>query len=166
MVDLGCHCVEIARNYIGKQIRPVEVMCWAATQVHPIKAEDSGIGLVKYANGAIGQFEVSWCFRGGMDLRDEVMGTEGTIWLNNFLRTGFEMFSTGKGGYVAEKAESSSGWLFPVGDEVHELGYTNMFTDMFNAIENKTEAAYRRQDALDKRRALMADWAAYCGSKC
>ena len=59
------------------------------------------------------------------------MGTEGTIWLNNFLRTGFEMFSTGKGGYVAEKAESSSGWLFPVGDEVHELGYTNMFTDMF-----------------------------------
>ncbi|HWZ04349.1 MAG TPA: Gfo/Idh/MocA family oxidoreductase [Mucilaginibacter sp.] len=136
MVDLGCHCIEIARNYIGKNIRPVEVMCWAATQVHPIKAEDSAIGLVKYANGAIGQFEVSWCFRGGMDLRDEVMGTEGTIWLNNFLRTGFEMFSTGKGGYVAEKAESSSGWLFPVGDEVHELGYTNMFTDMFNAIES------------------------------
>jgi len=139
MVDLGCHCVEIARGYIGKNIRPVEVMCWAATQVHPIKAEDSAIGLVKYANGAMGQFEVSWCFRGGMDLRDEVMGTEGTIWLNNFLRTGFEMFSTGKGGYVAEKAESNSGWLFPVGDEIHELGYTNMFTDMFNAIENKTE---------------------------
>jgi len=139
MVDLGCHCVEITRNFIGKEIRPVEVMCWAATQVHPIKAEDSGIGLVKYANGAIGQFEVSWCFRGGMDLRDEVMGTEGTIWLNNFLRTGFEMFSTGKGGYVAEKAESSSGWLFPVGDEVHELGYTNMFTDMFNAIESGSQ---------------------------
>jgi len=139
MVDLGCHCVEIARNYIGKEIKPVEVMCWSATQVHPIQAEDSAIGLVKYANGAIGQFEVSWCFRGGMDLRDEVMGTEGTIWLNNFLRTGFEMFSTGKGGYVAEKAESNSGWLFPVGDEIHELGYTNMFTDMFNAIENKAE---------------------------
>jgi hypothetical protein len=49
------------------------------------------------------------------------------------------MFSTGKGGYIAEKAESSSGWLFPVGDEVHELGYTNMFTDMFNCIENKSE---------------------------
>jgi hypothetical protein len=55
------------------------------------------------------------------------------------MRTGFEMFSTGKGGYVAEKAESNSGWLFPVGDEVHELGYTNMFTDMFNAIENNTQ---------------------------
>jgi predicted dehydrogenase len=140
IVDLGCHCIEISRNFIGKDIKPVEVMCWAATQVHPIAAEDNAIGLVKYANGAIGQFEVSWCFRGGMDLRDEVMGTEGTIWLNNFMRTGFEMFTTGKGGaYVAEKAESNSGWLFPVGDEVHELGYSHMFTDMFEAIEEKRE---------------------------
>ena len=31
-----------------------------------------------------------------------------------------------------------------------------------HAIENKTEAAYRRSDALEKRRALMAAWAAYC----
>ncbi len=31
-----------------------------------------------------------------------------------------------------------------------------------HAIENKTEAAYRRGDALEKRRALMAAWAAYC----
>ena len=136
ILDLGCHCIEIARNFIGKDIRPVEVFCWMDTQVKPIDAEDHAIGMVRYENGAIGQFETSWTFRGGMDLRDEVMGSEGTIWMNNFLRTGFEMFTTGKSeGYVAEKAESSSGWLFPVGDEVHELGYTNMFTDMFNALE-------------------------------
>jgi predicted dehydrogenase len=137
IIDLGCHCVEISRNFIGKNIKPIEVMCWADTRVHPIDAEDNAIGLVKYENGAIGQFEVSWTFRGGMDLRDEVMGTEGTIWANNFLRTGFEMFTTGKGGdYIAEKAESNSGWLFPVGDEVHELGYSHMFTNMFDSIEN------------------------------
>jgi predicted dehydrogenase len=136
ILDLGCHCVEIARSYIGKDIRPLEVMCWAATQVKPIEAEDHAIGLVKYENGAIGQFEVSWTFRGGMDLRDEVMGTEGTIWINNFLRTGFELFTTGKGsGYVAEKAESNTGWLFPVGDELNELGYNHMFMDMFQSIE-------------------------------
>jgi len=142
MIDLGCHCVEISRNFIGKNIKPVEVMCWADTRVHPIDAEDNAIGLVKYENGAIGQFEVSWAFRGGMDLRDEVMGTEGTIWVNNFLRTGFEMFTTGKGSnYVAEKAETNAGWLFPVGDEVHELGYSNMFTDMFDAIDSGKQPA-------------------------
>ena len=140
IIDLGCHCVELCRNYIGKNIKPVEVMCWADTRVHPIDAEDNAVGMVKFENGAIGQFEVSWTFRGGMDLRDEVMGTEGTIWINNFLRTGFEMFTSGKSGsYVAEKAESDSGWLFPVGDEVNELGYNHMFTDMFEAIENRRE---------------------------
>lgn len=136
ILDLGCHCVEIGRTFIGKDIKPIEVMCWADTQVKPIDAEDHAIGLVKYENGAIGQFEVSWTFRGGLDLRDEVMGTEGTIWINNFLRTGFEMFTTGKGAdYVAEKAESNSGWLFPVGDELNDLGYNHMFTDMFKAME-------------------------------
>ena len=137
ILDLGCHCVEITRTYIGKDIKPMEVMCWADTQVKPIEAEDHAIALIKYENGAIGQFEVSWTFRGGMDLRDEVMGTEGTIWSNNFLRTGLEMFTTGKGAdYVAEKAESNTGWLFPVGDEINDLGYNHMFTDMLTSLEN------------------------------
>jgi predicted dehydrogenase len=139
ILDLGCHCVEITRSYIGKDIRPVEAMCWADTQVKPIDAEDHAIALIKYQNGAIAQFEVSWTFRGGLDLRDEVMGTEGTIWVNSFLRTGFEMFTSGKGAdYVAEKAESNTGWLFPVGDELNELGYNHMFTEMFNCLEKGT----------------------------
>jgi predicted dehydrogenase len=136
IIDLGCHCIEIARHYIGKDVKPIEVMCWADTQVKPIDAEDHAIGLVKYANGAIGQFEVSWTFRGGLDLREEIMGSEGTIWSNGFLRTGLEVFTSGKGtGYMAEKAETDSGWTFPVGDEVHDLGYNHMFTDMFSALD-------------------------------
>ena len=147
ITDLGCHCIEIARSFIGKDVRPVEVSCWGDTQVHPIEAEDHAIGLVRYENGAIGQFEVSWCFRGGMDLRDEVSGTEGTIWLNHWLRTGFEMFTAaGQAGYVAEKTEGNTGWLFPVGDECGALGYADMFTDMFEAIDNGTAP---REDLYD-----------------
>ncbi len=136
VVDLGCHCIEIIRNFVGKDVRPVEVMCTCDTLVHPIEAEDSAIGLIRFANRALGQFEVSWTFRGGMDLRDEIAGTDGTIWLNHFLRTGFEMFTAAANrGYVAEKAETETGWLFPVGDEVQELGYVDMFTDMFDSMD-------------------------------
>src|SRR5688572_22444837 len=136
MIDLGCHCVEIVRSFLGKRNRPLEVMCWTDTLVHPIEAEDHGIALIRFESGAMGQIEVSWAFRGGMDLRDEVAGTGGTILLNHWLRTGFEMFSAGgSGGYVAEKLEGDRGWLFPVGDEVHELGYTHMFSDMFEALD-------------------------------
>jgi len=147
IVDMGCHCIEIARSFIGKDVRPVEVMCWADTQVHPIDTEDQAVGLVRYANGAIGQFEVSWAFRGGMDLRDEVAGTEGTVWLNHWLRTGFEMFTaTGEEGYVSEKTESDRGWLFPVGDEVDSLGYVEMFNDMLDS-QDRGEAP--REDFYD-----------------
>jgi predicted dehydrogenase len=140
LIDLGCHCAEIVRNFVGKNNRPVEVMCWTDTLVHPIEAEDHAIALIRFESGAMGQVEVSWAFRGGMDLRDEVAGTEGTILLNHWLRTGFEMFSAGgSGGYVAEKMEADRGWLFPVGDEVHELGYVHMFSDMFDALDSGRE---------------------------
>jgi predicted dehydrogenase len=136
IIDLGCHCIEIVRNFVGKGNRPVDVLCHTDTLVHPIADEDNAIALIRFESGAVGQFEVSWTFRGGMDLRDEVAGTHGTIWLNHFLRTGFEMFTAGgSGGYVAEKAETAAGWLFPVGDEVSELGYVDMFSDMFGAID-------------------------------
>ena len=175
IIDMGCHCIEIGRSFIGKDIRPLEVICWADTQVHPIEAEDSAVGLVRYANGAMAQFETAWTFRGGMDLRDEISGTEGTIWLNHWLRTGFEMFtSVGEGGYVAEKAEGDTGWLFPVGDEVAALGYTDMFEDMFNALDEDRkpvedfydgyvvnaimDAAYRSIETKKWEPVLLDDW--------
>jgi predicted dehydrogenase len=136
IIDLGCHCIEQSRVLVGKDVRPVEVMCWGATQVHPIPVEDHAIALIRFASGALGQVEVSWAFRGGMDLREEVTGTEGTIWINHWLRTGFEMFTAaGQGGYVSEKTETDTGWLFPVGDELGELGYNAMFTDMLDALD-------------------------------
>ncbi len=139
IIDIGCHCIEIARNFIGKDIQPLEVMCWADTLVKPIEAEDHAVALVRYANGAVGQFEVSWAFRGGLDIRDEVAGTEGTIRLDHFFRTGFDMFTAVGQGYVAEKSEAETGWVFPVGDELHALGYNNMFADMWRAMESHTD---------------------------
>jgi predicted dehydrogenase len=175
IIDLGCHCIEIIRSFVGKGNRPLEVMCNTDTLVHPIEDEDNAIALIRFESGAVGQFEVSWTFRGGMDLRDEVAGTHGTIWLNHFLRTGYEVFTVGgTGAYVAEKAETAAGWLFPVGDEVSELGYVDMFSDMFNAMDSGTQpretlydgyvvnavmdAAYRSARSGSWERVDLFDW--------
>jgi len=140
LIDMGSHCIEICRNFIGKDIRPVEVIGHLDTLVHPIAAEDFCIGLIRFENGSIGQIEAGWNFRGGMDLRDEVSGTEGTVWINNWLRTGLEIFTTGStGGYVSEKSEAEKGWLFPVGNEEDSLGYIEMFNDMFDSIDAQKE---------------------------
>ena len=113
IIDLGCHCIEIIRNFVGKGNRPVEVLCHTDTLVHPIADEDNAVALIRFESGAIGQFEVSWTFRGGMDLRDEVAGTHGTIWLNHFLRTGFEMFTAGGGRVRGRKGRDVGGLALP-----------------------------------------------------
>ena len=115
-------------------------MCHADTLVHPIEAEDNAIALIKFESGAIGQVEVSWTVRGGLRPPRQIAGTGSTIRLDHFLRTGFELYTSGGAeGYVAEKSESASGWLFPVGDELAELGYVDMFADMFDAIDEGRE---------------------------
>ena len=146
IIDLGCHCIEIIRNFVGKGNRPVEVLCHTDTLVHPIADEDNAVALIRFESGAIGQFEVSWTFRGGMDLRDEVAGTHGTIWMNHFLRTGFEMFTRRRRAAATSRRRRrrSAGWLFPVGDEVSELGYVDMFSDMFRAIDGGPRRRRRR----------------------
>ena len=119
----------------------------------PIADEDNAVALIRFESGALGQFEVSWTFRGGMDLRDEVAGTDGTIWVNNFLRTGFEMFSAGcRGRLRGREAEAETGWMFPVGDEVVELGYVDMFSDMFRALESGRHRARRSTTATSSTR--------------
>lgn len=45
-----------------------------------------------------------------------------------------------------------------------QTNYPNMLSEaaLAHAVGDKTEAAYRRGDMLDKRRRLMRDWASYC----
>lgn len=37
---------------------------------------------------------------------------------------------------MAEKSDGETGRLFPVGDEIDELGYPEMFNDMLDAIDS------------------------------
>jgi len=124
LMDMGCHSVEVTRYLIGK--RPVEVNAWGATLVHDTKAEDNSIALVKYEGGELGQAENSWAAHGGLDLRFEVYGSDGAIFIDATRETGIKVFTVApedKVGYIVEKAEAKKGWMYPIWRE-HELyGY-------------------------------------------
>ena len=49
-------------------------------------------------------------------------------------------------------------WVFERTDYPRDLAEAALA----HALENKTEAAYRRGDALERRRAMMQAWANYC----
>ncbi len=123
LLDMGCHCVEAARYFFGKDLRPVEVMAWCDTLHHKTKAEDNTLAVIRFEDGRIAHLEVSWTSRGGLDLRNEVHGTEGAIFTDVTRGTPLEVFSLRPSGYVVEKADIEQGWTKPVPEEAFTYGY-------------------------------------------
>ncbi len=125
LLDMGCHTIEAARYFIGKGVKPVEILAWGDTMVHSDKTtgDDNAIALLRFENGALAQSELSWTARGSLDLRNEVYGTEGSIFTDVTRSTPINAFVRGTSRYLLEKAESNSGWIFPLPDEARVYGY-------------------------------------------
>ena len=52
---MGCHTVEAARYFFGKDIPITEAFAWGATLTHADKTtgEDNAVAMLKFANGGI-----------------------------------------------------------------------------------------------------------------
>ncbi|MFQ5796000.1 MAG: Gfo/Idh/MocA family protein [Candidatus Bipolaricaulia bacterium] len=125
LLDMGCHTIEAARYFIGKQNPVVEVIAWGDRLYHRDKtdAEDNAVLMMRFEGSQLGLAELSWIARGGLDLRNEVYGTEGTIFTDVTRETPIKVFSKPGAGYIVEKAEAETGWLFPPVDEAWIYGY-------------------------------------------
>jgi predicted dehydrogenase len=125
MNDLGCHCIAAARYFFGKQDRIEKVMAWGARLVHHEKTagEDNAMLLLQFASGGLGHCELSWTTKGGLDLRNEVHGTEGSIFTDVTRGTPLSGFSTRGAGYIVEKADTDLGWTRPLPEEAFAYGY-------------------------------------------
>jgi len=124
LMDMGCHSVELVRYLIGKD--PVQAYGWGATLVHETKAEDNSLALVEYNEGELGQSENSWAAHGGLDIRCEIYGSDGAVFIDATRETGIKVFTVAKEqkvGYIVEKAESKKGWMHPIWREHEVYGY-------------------------------------------
>ncbi len=125
MNDLACHCVEAARYFFGKEDQVVEVMAWGANLVHHKKTrgEDNALLVLKFASGGIGHCELSWTTKGGLDLRNEIHGSDGSIFTDVTRGTPITSFTSKSAGYVIEKADIDFGWTRPLPEEAFAYGY-------------------------------------------
>jgi predicted dehydrogenase len=125
MSDLACHCVEMARYAFGKEDKIVEVMAWGARLVHhkKTKGEDNALLVLKFSSGGIGHCELSWTTKGGLDLRNEIHGTEGSIFTDVTRSTPIGAFTSKPSGYVIEKADLDFGWTKHLPEEAFTYGY-------------------------------------------
>jgi len=85
--------------------------------VHDTRTEDNGLALVKYEGNKLGQSENSGAAHGGLDLRFEIYGSDGAIFIDTTRETGIKVFTLApedRVGYIVEKAEVKKGWMHPI----------------------------------------------------
>jgi predicted dehydrogenase len=137
LLDMGCHTVESARHFFGKDNPISQVFAWGATLVHGARTvgEDSAVALLRFAGGQLATVESSWIEKGGMQLRHEFIGSAGRL-VTDTSSTPVWGFIEKPAGYLVEKADAETGWVFPVPEEPRAYGYSQQmrhFADCFAA---------------------------------
>ena len=147
LLDMGCHTVEAARYFFGKEHRVKDVFAWGATLVHreKTKGEDTAVLLLRLEDGRTSLTEASWTAKGGMELRNEIYGTRGRI-ITDTSATRIRAFIEESAGYLMEKADAQTGWVFPIPDEARVYGYQE---EMRHFVECFAGGATPRETFVD-----------------
>ncbi len=135
MLDMASHGVEYARFLFGKDAPVAEVFAWAATLVHGERTsgEDNAILVLRLADGRAATIDVSWSSKGGLEGRFEAYGDAGRL-ITDISVGSLKAFVERPAGYVVEKADAETGWIFPVPDEVRVHGHDLMMADVVGAF--------------------------------
>jgi len=139
LIDMASHGAEAARYVFGKDAAVRDVFAWGATLVHGDKTtgEDNGIMVLRFEDGRAATMDVSWSSKGGLEGRFEVYGDAGRI-IQDITSTPLRAFIERPAGYIGEKADADTGWVFPVPDETHVHGHDAMMQHVVEAFRAGT----------------------------
>jgi len=143
LLDMGCHTIESARYFFGKDNPITEVFAWGATLAHGARTtgEDTAVALLKFAGGQLATVESSWIEKGGMQLRHEFVGSAGRL-VTDTSSTPVWGFIEHPVDYLVEKADADTGWVYPVPEEARAYGFSQQmrhFVDCFARGETPRE---------------------------
>ena len=147
LLDMGPHTIETARFVFGKDRAIRDVFAWGATLVHGERTtgEDNALVVMRFEDGRTAITDVSWSAKGGLEGRTEVYGTKGKI-IHDTTSTPLRAFIEEPAGYLAEKADAETGWVFPVPDETRAHGYDEQMRHM---VESYRAGTQPRETFLD-----------------
>jgi predicted dehydrogenase len=135
LLDMASHGTEAARYLFGKEAVTRDVFAWGATLVHGDRTtgEDNAMMLVRFDDGRVATMDVSWSSRGGLEGRFEVYGDAGRM-VYDMAATPIRAFIERPAGYIGEKADAETGWVFPVPDETYVHGHDAMMQEVVSAF--------------------------------
>ncbi|HEX9044897.1 MAG TPA: Gfo/Idh/MocA family oxidoreductase, partial [Candidatus Limnocylindrales bacterium] len=135
LLDMASHGTEAARYLFGKDAVPSEVVAWADTLVHRDRTsgEDNAVMIVRFADGRAATCDVSWTTKGSLEGRFELNGDHGRL-IEDMGAGSLTGFIERAAGYLGEKADAETGWVFPVPDEVRVHGHDLMMAELVEAF--------------------------------
>jgi predicted dehydrogenase len=135
LLDMASHGVECARYIFGKDVAIRDVFAWGDTLVHTDRTtgEDNAVMLVRFEDGRVATMDVSWSSKGGLEGRFEVYGDAGRM-VQDISSTSLRAFIERPAGYIGEKADADTGWIYPVPNETYVHGHDAMMAEVVEAF--------------------------------
>ncbi len=135
LLDMASHGTEVARYLFGKDLAVTEVFAWGDTLVHGARTtgEDNAVMIIRFADGRAATCDVSWTSKGGLEGRFEVYGDAGRM-VHDMGTGSIRAFIERPAGYLGEKADAETGWVYPIPDEVRVHGHDAMLADVVDAF--------------------------------
>jgi predicted dehydrogenase len=157
LVDMASHGIEAARYLFGKELVVREAFAWGDTLVHGDKTtgEDNAVMIMRFEDGRAATMDVSWSSKGGLEGRFEVAGTGGRL-ISDMASTVLRAFIERPAGFLAEKADADTGWVFPVPDESYVHGHDAMLGHMVASFRAGAPPRETFHDGLAVNRILDA----------
>lgn len=159
-MDMGCHGVAFCYWFLGRP-KIESVYCHMGTYVHKDKTEgeDEVLGILEFAGGAVGLVEDSWARRGGMDDRIEIYGDAGVTYGNLHMGNALPTYSERGYGYAVEKAPTTSGWSYPVFEELWNYGFPQEMRHFARCVRGTETPQATGEDGRVVLEALIAGYA-------
>jgi predicted dehydrogenase len=166
--DMGCHAIEFFRWILGDPATRAKARIETAyaqmgTYLHADKTDgdDEALLILTFEGGAVGLAEESWTKPGGMDDRAEVFGSEGQAYADVLYGNALRAYSRRGYGYAVEKAGATSGWSFPIYEELWNYGFPQ---EMEHFVACIREGTAPREDGRDGRAVVEAIHALYASA--
>src|SRR3954462_7440706 len=160
LMDLGCHGIAFCYWFLGRP-KITSVLSHLGTYVHAdkTKGDDDAICILEFENGAVGMVENSWARRGGMFDRVEVYGEGGVTYADLHMGNALPTYSQYGFGYAVEKAPTTTGWSYPVFEELWNYGTPQELHHFARCVRGKDTPQATGEDGRVVMQVLYAAYA-------
>ncbi len=142
LIDLGIHDVACLLWFLGNDVE--KVFCQTKIsqpdrgKFGQCEVDDNAVGILYFKKGAMVTIEESWTAPGGYDMKFELYGTDGQLIVDPCRNDQLVCYTSKGFGYAVEKADTTTGWTFPVPGEDYFFGYVQEMQHFIKCIaENK-----------------------------